>query len=90
MSRYTGTAFNTYYVLSTICLLLFAYAIMKSPVFKKSVGMWGLVSGFFMIIPSSAGMLGLIFSLLSLIPWIIFVALLALKFKSIAADPDYF
>lgn len=86
MAGYTGTSFNVYYVLSTICLLLFAYAIIKSSNFKKSVGLWGLVSGFFMIVPSSAGMLGMIFSLLSLIPWVIFVTLLMLKFKKLATE----
>jgi hypothetical protein len=86
MAGYTGTSFDVYYVLSTICLLLFAYAIIKSTKFKKSVGLWGLASGFFMIVPSSAGMLGMIFSLLSLIPWTVFVALLMLKFKKFATD----
>ena len=86
MAGYTGTTFNTYYVLGTICLLLFSYAIIKSHIFKKSVGLWGLASGFFMIVPSSAGMLGMIFSLLSLIPWIVFVVLLMLKFKKLALD----
>lgn len=86
MAGYTGTSFDVYYVLSTICLLLFAYAITKSTRFKKSVGLWGLTSGFFMIIPSSAGMLGMVFSLLSLIPWVVFVALLMVNFKKFAAD----
>jgi hypothetical protein len=85
MASYTGTTFNAYYVLSTICLLLFSYAIIKSTKFKKSVGLWGLASGIFMIVPSSAGMLGMIFSLLSLIPWVIFVTLLMLKFNKLAA-----
>lgn len=84
MSSYTGTAFNTYYVLSTICLLLFSYALIKSPRFKKSLGLWGLLSGVFMIIPSSAGMIGMIFSLLSLIPWIVFIVLLSAIFKDYA------
>ncbi|MFZ7131678.1 MAG: hypothetical protein ACOWWR_04915, partial [Eubacteriales bacterium] len=70
MAGYTGTTFNVYYVLSTICLLLFAYTILKSQKFKKSVGLWGLISGFFMIVPSSAGILDMVFSLLSLIPWV--------------------
>lgn len=86
MAGYTGTTFNAYYVLSTICLLLFSYAIIKSHTFKKSIGLWGLASGFFMIVPSSAGMLGMIFSLLSLIPWVVFIALLMLKFKKLAAN----
>lgn len=84
MASYTGTTFNTYYVLSTICLLLFSYALIKTPRFKKSLGLWGLLSGIFMIIPSSAGMIGMIFSLLSLIPWVVFIALLRVIFKKYA------
>ena len=84
MAGYTGTAFDVYYVLSTICLLLLAYALLKSPQFKKSIGLWGLASGFFMIIPSSAGVLGMIFSILSLIPWVVFITLLMTKFKKFA------
>lgn len=86
IAGYTGTTFNVYYVLSTICLLLFAYALIKSTRFRKPIGLWGLTSGFFMIIPSSAGVLGMIFSLLSLIPWVVFVALLMFNFKKYATD----
>jgi hypothetical protein len=85
MAGYTGTTFDVYYVLSTVCLLLFAYALIKSPRFKKSVGLCGLVSGFFMIVPSSAGVLGMVFSLLSLIPWVIFIAMLMIIFKKLSA-----
>lgn len=81
MAGYTGTAFNVYYVLSTICLILFSFAIYQSSLFKKSIGVWGLISGFFMIIPSSAGLIGMIFSLLSLIPWMVFIALLMMVFR---------
>lgn len=88
MAGYTGTSFDVYYVLSTICLLLFSWAIIKSTRFNKSVGLWGLTSGFFMIVPSSAGMLGMIFSFLSLIPWVVFVSMLMLKFKKLAAEPQ--
>jgi hypothetical protein len=84
MASYTGTASNVYYVLNTICLLLFSYSILKSSQFKKSVGLWGLASGFFMIIPSSAGLIGMVFSLLSLIPWMVFIALLMINFKKLA------
>jgi len=82
LAGYSGTSFNVYYVLNTICLLMFSYTLIKSPIFKKSVGYWALASGFFMIIPSSAGTIGLIFSLLSLIPWIVFIGLLRLEFKN--------
>jgi hypothetical protein len=89
MAGYTGTTFDVYYVLSTICLLLFAYALVRSPRFKKSVGLWGLASGFFMIIPSSAGVLGMVFSLLSLIPWVVFIALLMVSFRKCAAGTAF-
>lgn len=88
MAGYSGTTFNTYYVLSTICLLLFAYAIYKSPKFKNAIGIWGLISGFFMIIPSSVGMIGIIFSLLSLIPWMVFIVLLMASFKTLSKTPN--
>ncbi|MEL7648092.1 MAG: DUF4386 family protein [Sedimentibacter sp.] len=86
MAGYTGTIFDVYYVLSTICLLLFSYAIIKSHRFKRSVGLWGLLSGFFMIVPSSAGVIGMVFSLLSLAPWVVFIALLMTSFKKFAAE----
>ncbi len=89
MAGYSGTTFDVYYVLSTICLLLFAYALIKSHKFKKSVGLWGLASGFFMLVPSSAGVLGMIFSLLSLIPWVVFVALLMINFRKFADDTSF-
>lgn len=89
MAGYTGTAFDVYYVFSTICLLLFAYALVKSPRFKKSIGLWGLASGFFMVVPSSAGLLGMIFSLLSLLPWVVFVALLMINFKKFATETAF-
>lgn len=87
MAGYTGTAFNTYYVLNAIGLLLFAATFLRSPRFKKSIGYWGLASGILMIVPSSAGLIGMIFSLASLIPWMIFIALLMGVFKQASADP---
>lgn len=87
MVGYTGTTFDVYYVLSTICLLLFASALLKSTQFNKSLGLWAFISGFFMLIPSSAGSLGMVFSLLSIPPWIIFVALLMIHFKKLSAAP---
>ena len=83
MAGYSGTTFDVYYVFNAITLLLFSYAILKSPQFSKSLGFWGLVSGVFMIIPSSAGLIGMIFSLLSLIPWVVFVVMLTLRIRQL-------
>lgn len=77
LEKYTGTAFDVYYVLNAITLLLISKVMFQDKTFSRSTAIWGLVSGFFMIIPSSAGQLGLVFSLLSLIPWIVFSILVA-------------
>jgi hypothetical protein len=80
LAGYTGTSFDTYYVLGAITLLIFSYSVFKSKYFSKAAGVWGLASGVLMIIPSSAGTVGMIFSLLSLVPWIVFVILLTKSF----------
>ncbi|WP_293892561.1 DUF4386 family protein [Sphaerochaeta sp. UBA5856] len=73
--QWRGTAFNTYYILNGICLILISYALLKSDLPRK-IGIIGLVSGILMSIPSTAGIIGLVFSILSLIPWMVFLALL--------------
>lgn len=76
---YTGTSFNVYYVLGAISLLMFSIFLLKLPNVKKSIGVFGLISGIFMSVPSSAGLIGLIFALTSLIPWTIFIFLLTFE-----------
>lgn len=77
LTIYTGTAFNSYYMLNGIGLLLMSVVMRKSAVFGKATAVWGLAAALFMSIPSTAGTIGLVFSLLSLIPWIVFCILVA-------------
>ena len=85
LAHYSGTSFNVYYILNAIALYIYAFATYKSAFFSKKIGIWGLISAVFMSIPSSAGMIGMIFSLLSLIPWVVFIALLIKPFKSFSS-----
>lgn len=78
--QWRGTAFNTYYILNGICLIIISYALLKST-FPRKIGITGLISGLLMSIPSTFGVIGVIFSLLSLIPWMLFLALLLPHFK---------
>jgi len=78
-----GTAFNTYYVLSAISLILFSIEMLKSSFYKRSTGIIGLISGILMVVPSGFGMVGLIMSLLSLIPWIIFSVMVVKRLNQI-------
>ncbi|MHC1696410.1 MAG: DUF4386 family protein [Eubacteriales bacterium] len=81
MAGYTGTSFNVYYILNAITLLMYSLAMLKSSCFKKSIGCWGIASGVLMVVPSSAGIVGMIFSLLSLIPWVVFVFMITKYFS---------
>ena len=85
LARYKGTAFDVYYVLNAITLLLISITMYQSKDFGKSTATWGLIAGIFMIIPSTAGTIGLIFSLISLIPWIVFSVLIGRKLIQMAA-----
>lgn len=83
LAQWKGTAFNIYYILSAASLLIFAGTMIKSPIYGKAASIFGLISGVLMLIPSSAGSIGMVFSLASLIPWIVFTLLVAKKFLQI-------
>jgi len=78
--RYNGTAFDIYYVLNAFTLIIASRVMLMDNTFSKATAIWGLIAGGLMIIPSTAGMLGLILSLVSLIPWTIFSILIAKRF----------
>ena len=78
--RYHGSAFDIYYILNAFTLIIASRVMLMDNTFSKSTAIWGLVAGVLMIIPSTAGMLGLVLSLVSLIPWMVFSILLAKRF----------
>ncbi|MBN2485283.1 MAG: DUF4386 family protein [Bacteroidales bacterium] len=79
LATYKGTSFDVYYVLNAITLLIISVIMFRSSVFTRPTAVWGIISGIFMIIPSTAGKIGLVFSLISLIPWIVFSIMVAKK-----------
>ena len=79
MTIYTGTAFDIYYILNGIALLIMAIVMLQSNVFGKGAAYWGLFAAILMSIPSTAGMIGMVFALASLIHWIVFCILIARK-----------
>jgi hypothetical protein len=72
ISSWQGTAFDTYYVLNGITLLILSITMLNSKVYNKSTGVFGLIAAILMTVPSTAGIVGIVFSLLSLIPWYVF------------------
>lgn len=82
LSNYIGTAFISYYILNAIALYIYSISLLLAKGTPKRVGILGLVSAILMSIPSSFGVLGIIFALGSLIPWIIFCVFIAQLFKT--------
>jgi hypothetical protein len=82
---YKGTAFAIYYELSAIALLLFTYAMFQSTIFSKKTAYVGLLAGIFMLVPPTPvlGKIGIVFSLISLIPWTVWLVLFAKRLLKI-------
>lgn len=81
---YKGSAFNVYYVLNAVVLLVFSVVMLRSPVFSRATAIWGLAAGVLMTIPSSAGMIGMVFALASLAPWAVFSLLFSRRLFQLA------
>lgn len=80
VESWTGTAFLVYYVLNGITLLIISSVMYRGSVYGKGMATFGLIAGIFMIIPSTAGIVGMVCSLISLIPWVIFTMMAAARF----------
>jgi hypothetical protein len=72
-----GTAFDVSYVLSALAVLIVSAVMLRSHVFSKVTGYAGLSAGILMLVPPTAGMIGVVFSLLSLVPLEIWLAMIA-------------
>ncbi len=86
MAQYTGTAFDVYYVFNAVGLLIMAVVMLRSDIFSKGTAYWGIAAGGLMIIPSSAGMIGMAFALASLVPWMVFAILIARRFFQLGRE----
>lgn len=83
-AEWQGTAYDVYYVLNGITLLVVSALMMRDRTFGRTTALWGLSSGFLMTVPPTAGEIGLVFSLLSLVPWYVFSIRFGLTFLRIA------
>jgi hypothetical protein len=84
IAKYKGTSFVVYYVLNGITLLLISWIMLKDNTFTRATAIWGFISGILMLVPSTFGTIGLIFSISSLIPWIVFSILFGTRLIKIS------
>lgn len=75
LAVFKGTAFDIYYILGATALSLLPGAVLASGRFSRATGISGLIAAALMMIPSTAGTVGMFFAMGSLVPWVVFAAL---------------
>ncbi|MGZ3585515.1 MAG: hypothetical protein ACXVCT_22465 [Ktedonobacterales bacterium] len=85
LAIWQGTAYDVSYVLGGVATLLIAAVMLRSHVFGRGTAFVGLVMGVLMLVPATAGTIGLYLSLVSLVPTVIWFALLAWRFFQLAS-----
>lgn len=86
LETYKGTAFDVYYVFNAATLLIISVVMLRDNTFSRATAIWGLASGILMVIPSTAGTIGLAFGIGSLIPWVVFSILIAKRLLVLGND----
>ncbi len=85
LAIWQGTAYDVSYVLGGVAALLIATVMLRSHLFGRVTAYIGLVLGVLMLVPATAGTIGLYMSLISLVPTVIWLALLAWRFFQFAS-----
>ena len=92
LATWQGTAFDVSYVLSALAILTVSAVMLRSHhLFSKVTGYAGLSAGILALVPPTAGTIGVIFSLVSLVPMVIWLALIArrlLRSRPLERDPS--
>lgn len=69
LAAFQGTAFDIYYVLSGVMLISFGWVMRQTPGFGRLPGWLAIAAGTLMLIPATAGQVGIYLSLISALPW---------------------
>jgi hypothetical protein len=85
LATWMGTGFDVYYVFNLVTLLIFTILMFRTTVFTRATAIWGLVAAGLMAVPSNFGTVGLVFALVSLIPWAVFAVLVAVRLLRLSA-----
>jgi hypothetical protein len=83
LAVYHGTPFDVAYVLSAISGLLMCSAMIGTGVFGRPTASFGIAAYALSIVPATAGMLGLVLSIASLVPLAIWLLLVARRLRTL-------
>jgi Domain of unknown function (DUF4386) len=89
LAMWQGTTFNIGYVLEGPALLMTAIVMLKSTQFTRWTAYVGILLGILSLLPPTAGDIGMIFVLATLIPLIIWAILVAGKFFTLSGQREH-
>ena len=87
MASSSGTSFVLGYLLGSFGLLITGLVMLQSKDFSKLTAYTALAAGVLMLVPASAGTVGLIISLIALVPLVVFLFLVARRLFQLADVP---
>lgn len=88
IATWQGSAYDVSYVLGGVAVLIIAVIMLRSSVFGRVTAYVGLVLGVTMLLPATAGPVGLYLSLVSLVPTMIWMLLVARRLFQLATAAD--
>ncbi|HEX2347608.1 MAG TPA: DUF4386 family protein [Ktedonobacterales bacterium] len=86
LAIWQGSSYDIGYVLGGVAMLIIAVVMLRSAVFGRATGYIGLLTGALMLIPATAGSVGLVLSLVSLAPALVWDILIARRLFQLAAS----
>jgi hypothetical protein len=89
LTNWQGTGFDVAYFLGAVAVLIIAAVMLRSTIFSNAAAYAGLALGALTLIPATAGTVGVICSLLSLMPTVIWLILIARRLFQLAQGVDY-
>ena len=88
LANWQGTAFNVSYVMAGVALLIIAIVMVRSKIFGKVAAYTAVILGVMALLPPTAGTVGMIFSLGSLLPLEIWAILVGLRFLRMSGQQE--
>jgi hypothetical protein len=87
LTLYNGGTFGLSYLLGAASTLLFSVAMLRSGRFGRTTAVVGLVTGVTMLVPPNTGPVGLVVAMLSLVPTMVWLVLIARRLIAAARPP---
>ncbi|HEX6800791.1 MAG TPA: DUF4386 family protein, partial [Ktedonobacterales bacterium] len=85
LAIWQGTAYDVSYVLGGVAILIISVVMLRSAVFGKVTAYLGLLFGALMLVPGTAGTVGLVLAFASLLPTVVWDILIARRLFQLAA-----